>query len=133
MTVNERVAYIKGLAEGMKLDTEKGEGKLISEMLEVLEDIGYEMTDLEDEVYELEDQVEAIDEDLGDLEDDYYEDECDCCSCCDAPYEVVCPSCGETIYLDEDDLDCESIDCPFCGEKLELDLEDIEEETEEDK
>lgn len=131
MTINERVAYIKGLAEGMKLDTEKGEGKLISEILEVLEDIGYEVTDLEDEVYDLEDQVEVIDEDLGDLEEDYYDDECGCCDCCDSPYEVVCPSCGETIYLDEDDLNCESMDCPFCGEKLELDLDDIEELEEE--
>ena len=31
--LTDRVSYIKGLAEGMKLDTESNEGKIIEKML----------------------------------------------------------------------------------------------------
>ncbi len=43
------------------------------------------------------------------LEDDFYsfeefddDEECDCCDCDDDEelYEVTCPECGETVYLD---------------------------------
>lgn len=37
--------------------------------------------------------------------------------------EVVCPSCGETIYFDEDMLDSEDgLICPNCNEPVEIDL-----------
>ena len=39
MTISEKVAYLKGLAEGLNLDVEKSkEGKLISVMIGILED-----------------------------------------------------------------------------------------------
>ena len=35
--------------------------------------------------------------------------------------EVVCPSCGETIYFDEDMLDSEDgLICPNCNEPVEI-------------
>ena len=44
MTISEKVAYLKGLAEGLNLDTEKSkEGKLISVMIGILEEIGREV------------------------------------------------------------------------------------------
>ena len=36
MTINEKAAYLKGLMEGLQLDTEKAEGKMISAMVELL-------------------------------------------------------------------------------------------------
>ena len=40
MTISEKVAYLKGLAEGLNLDTEKSkEGKLISVMIGILEEL----------------------------------------------------------------------------------------------
>ena len=39
MEITEKVAYLKGLAEGMELDTGKKEGKLLSAIIDVLEDI----------------------------------------------------------------------------------------------
>ena len=48
MTISEKVAYLKGLAEGLDLDTEKSkEGKLISVMIGILEEIGLSLEDLE--------------------------------------------------------------------------------------
>ena len=41
MEISEKVAYLKGLAEGLNLDTEKSkEGKLISVMIGILEEVG---------------------------------------------------------------------------------------------
>ncbi|MBR6735778.1 MAG: hypothetical protein IKL92_02775 [Oscillospiraceae bacterium] len=144
MTVTERVAYLKGLAEGMELDATSKEGKILTAIIDVLEDMAYEISDLGDELSELEEQVDMVDEDLDTLEEIVYEDDedeyddCDCdCDCCcdddeDELYEVVCPSCGDVIYLDVDMLEEGGIDCPNCGENLEFEL-DFEEEDEEDE
>ena len=39
MTIGEKVAYLKGLAEGMAVDSETKEGKLFAGILDVLSDI----------------------------------------------------------------------------------------------
>ena len=142
MTVTERVAYLKGLAEGMELDASSKEGKILTAIIDVLEDMAYEISDLGDELSELEEQVDMVDEDLDTLEEIVYEDDedddCDCdCDCCcddddDELYEVVCPSCGDVIYLDVDMLEEGGIDCPNCGENLEFEF-DFEDEEEEDE
>ena len=46
MEITEKVAYLKGLAEGMELDTNKKEGKLLAAMIDVLEDIPLELEEL---------------------------------------------------------------------------------------
>lgn len=43
MEITEKVAYLKGLAEGMELDTEKKEGKLLAAIIDVLDDIALEI------------------------------------------------------------------------------------------
>lgn len=142
MTVIEKVAYLRGLADGLKLSDETAEGKVLLNVLEVLDDLAKSVTDLEDAVEELGEVVDAIDEDLEDVEDALYEeDDDDFCNCDDEDYfddydefddedeplyEVECPTCGDTICLDESML-CEGeIDCPNCGEKLEFDLDDLD-------
>ena len=137
MTVTERVAYVKGLAEGMELDKTSKEGKLLSAIIDVLEDMAYEVADLGDELGELEEQVDMVDDDLDTLEgivyeDDEDDDDDDCCCCDDDDdlYEVVCPSCGDTIYLDEDMLEEGEMECPNCGEHLEFDVDEDEEDEE---
>ncbi len=137
MTISEKVAYIKGLMEGMKLDESKDEIKLTQKIVEVLEDMALTIADLEDSVDLMGEQVDAVDEDLDALEGYVYDDddECDDDCCCDEDvYEVKCPKCGNMIYVDGDILDEGSIDCPSCGEKLEFDVNfDEEEDGAEDK
>ena len=127
MTVTERVAYVKGLAEGMELDASSKEGKILKAIIDVLEDMAYEISDLGDEIGEVEEQVDMIDDDLDTLEGIVYEDEEDDEDDEDEDgelYEVECPSCGDTIYLDEEMLADGEIDCPNCGEHLEFDFEE---------
>ena len=69
MEITEKVAYLKGLAEGMELDTEKKEGKLLSAIIDVLEDIALELEDIHDETSELADGLDAVSDDLEDVED----------------------------------------------------------------
>ena len=48
-------------------------------------------------------------------------------------YEVVCPTCGDSIMLNEQMVEEGSMNCPNCGELLEFDLEDEDEEEDSDK
>ena len=141
MSITEKVAYLKGLAEGMDLDTEKKEGKLLAAIIDVLEDIALELSDIQDAQEELGEGLDAVSDDLEDVEDLLYgEDEEDE----DEPeyelddlgededcYATTCPTCEETIYFDESVLEDGEVVCPNCGEKLEFDLKSLEEEEEE--
>ena len=141
MEINEKVAYLKGLAEGMELDTEKKEGKLLAAIIDVLEDISLELLDLQDQADELMDGLDAVSDDLEDVEDvvfgeydeddedEYYEDDLDEDEDC---YATTCPTCEETIYFDESVLADGEVICPNCGEKLEFDLSSLEDEADED-
>ncbi len=108
MTVTERAAYLKGLADGMKLDENKDEVKLIRELIGIVTDLANDLTDVSDSVHELGDYVEEIDDDLSEVEDAVVEDEDDGCDCgCeddeDCEYDLECPKCGETILFGEED------------------------------
>ena len=136
-TVTEKVAYLKGLAEGMNIDESTKEGKLLAAVLDVLNDLAETLTDLEDYTAELTEQVDAIDEDLDLLESDYYDewDEDDEDYDGDEEdefYDVTCPSCNTTFCVDEETLLEGGIDCPECGERLEFEIDEDEEEEEEE-
>ena len=133
MEILEKVAYLKGLAEGLGLEDSTKEGKILKVMMDILDDMALEMQDLRDEQYEIEEGLDAVSDDLSDVEsfiyeafdeeDDEDEDEDD-----DEPvYETTCPNCEEPIYFDEDILADGSVECPNCGEKLEFDLSSLEE------
>ncbi len=138
MTLSEKAAYIKGLAEGLDLDKSTAEGKLIGALIDIVGDIAAAQAETDEDLEYLNDYIEEIDEDLGALEEeiyDCYDDECDCddcdcdcddCDCdCDDSFEITCPSCGETIVFDGE-IDPEDLSCPACGEKLVCDCEEDE-------
>lgn len=138
MTLTEKVAYIRGLMEGMEVDKESKEMKIISAVVDLLDDMALSVCDLEDAQAELEEYVEELDEDLGALEEDIYDDECDCdgdCGCCDDDcdcddgfnYKTECPVCGEDVLLDDEILRDGAFECPHCGETVDFG-EDFEEE-----
>lgn len=136
MNVSEKAAYIKGLIEGLAIDTTKAEGKVIAAMADLLEDISLSILDLEDETATLGDYIEEIDEDLGAVEEELYcdDDYCDCCDCCDDYDECDCCDCCDDDDDDEDydcdccDCDCECLEllCPACNEPVYIDECDID-------
>ena len=149
MTISEKSAYLKGLMEGLNLDTEKAEGKMIAAVVDLLGDITRRVTDIEettiaisDELDEIEEDLDAIedyimdedeDDDYEDYDDDDFDDEDDYEEGFDfgdeesTIYEVKC-ACGNVINFDEETLESGSIVCDHCGETLEFTFEDDEDE-----
>ena len=146
MEIMEKVAYLKGLAEGMELDVEKKEGKLLAAIIDVLEDIAMELEDLWDGEEELAEGLDAVSDDLEDVEDILFEDlddedyededddeyELDELDEDEDCYATTCPTCEESIYFDESILEEGEVICPNCGEKLEFDLSDLAAEEEDE-
>ena len=129
MTISEKVAYLKGLAEGLNLDTEKSkEGKLISVMIGILEEVAMSIEDLEENSLALGEEIDALSDDLSDVEDVVYDEEED-----DDFFEVECPECGESLFIDEDDLAEGLVQCPNCESTFSLDLVDEEDGDEDDE
>jgi hypothetical protein len=153
MTISEKVAYLKGLSEGMKLDTSSDQGKLFSVVIEILEDVAADLEDLNDNALDLGEEIDELSDDLAALEDIVYEDEeaeCEdddeedsedddgCCCCCEDDaeplfFEVKCPTCSNEISVDEDVLAQGPISCPNCGEKLEFDFDEDDEDAEDNE
>ena len=153
MTTAEKVAYLKGLMEGMNIDKESNEGKLFSVIADILNDVALDIEDLENDVFDLGEDVDAISDDLSDVEDylfedededdeddydddeDYDEDDYDDDEDYDEDeeplfFEVTCPECEKTITVDEDVLALGSIQCPNCGEMMEFEFDEDDEEDE---
>lgn len=129
--MHEKVAYLQGLAEGMEISNDSKEGKLLLQIIDVLEAFADEMDsvydeldDLNDAVLELDDYIETIDEDLANLEDDIYEldeDDDDFDDEDDDFEEVDCPECGESFFVDGKLIDKgEDVECPNCGVIIEF-------------
>ena len=164
MKLTEKMSYLQGLLDGLDIDGTIKEGKALLQMSEVMSELVLYVEDLQSQVDELTELCDILDEDLGQVEDDFYDDDCtgDCDNCDeedwrddgedddddddfdfdddddDELYEITCPTCGDTILLDEGMIDEGSINCPNCNELLEFDyddltIEDFEEKNEEDE
>ena len=153
MTISEKSAYLKGLMDGLNLDTEKAEGKLISAIVDLLGDVTKKVTDIEDTTIAISDELDEIEEDLDAIEDyildeededfDDYDDDFDDYEDEDdfedegfdfgdedtTIYEVKC-TCGNVINFDEETLEEGSIICDNCGETLEFTFDDEDEDAE---
>lgn len=131
--LKEKVAYLHGLTQGLNVSDHSSEGKLLINIIDVLDSFADEVQNVNVAQVELEDYVESIDEDLTDLEDqiyedfdsdeddddDYYDDD-DYEEVLDADdmVEVACPDCHELVTFESDILDdTEDIEvtCPYCG------------------
>jgi len=153
MSLKEKAAYLKGLAEGLGLDSESKEGKLLSIIIDTLAEMAEEIEELNENALDIGEELDAISSDLADLEEFVYDDDflddddyddfmsfddedddfsdydeaddCDCgfCSGGNFSYEATCPSCGAEIAIDESDLMLESVRCRACGEELEFEFD----------
>lgn len=141
MELKEKVAFIKGLMEGMEFDVTTKEAKVLNAVVELLDQMADSVVQIDEDVDQLYDEVDALSEDLEDVESCVYgdedddEDEDDYDEEYEAGlYEITCPNCGEVVCVDEDMLADENLACPNCGTKFEVDFseeEDAAEESEE--
>lgn len=115
--LTDRTSYLRGLADGLGLDKEKKETRLLTEMLAVMDEMAQKISAVEDNVEELSDYVEELDSDLGDVEETLFGDEDDDCDCCD---------CDECADEEDEELEELSFDCPYCGKSVMLKASDID-------
>ena len=152
MTISEKAAYLKGLMDGLNLDTDKAEGKMIAAIVELLGDVTKRLHDVEETTIAISDELDEIEEDLDAIEDyildededddfdfededdfdfdddeDYEDEGFDFGDDDSIIYEVKC-ACGNVINFDEETLEKGSIICEDCGEVLEFTFDDEDEE-----
>ena len=77
MNYKEKVSFIRGLVEGLELDTEKKEVKVINAMVDLLDEMSTVLSEVEKKYGDMADQLDAVDEDLGNLEEEFYGDDDD--------------------------------------------------------
>ena len=121
--ISEKVSYLQGLSEGLNISEGSPHGKIISGMLNVLNEIADELSNLQEEFEEMKEYVESIDDDLFELEENVLEDEfmeIECSNCKEKLYveydilddddviEVICPRCNEVVYVNDGSFDYES-------------------------
>ena len=136
MKLTDRVSYLQGLMDGLEIDDSTKEGKILIQMADILQELALSVDDIEVEIDEVVELVDTLDEDLGELEEDYYDldfddDEDDYyddedLDADDEFYEVICPTCGDTICLNQEMIEEGSINCPNCNELLEFDFDEEE-------
>ena len=156
MTISEKAAYLKGLMDGLKLDTETAEGQMISAIVDLLGELTKKVKNIEDTTIAISDELDEIEEDLDAIEDfimdededDYDFDDDDDDDFDDEDdeeydegfdfgdeettiYEVTC-ACGTVITFDEETLEEGAIICEHCGETLEFTFEDEDEDEDEE-
>ena len=133
MTITEKVAYIQGLFDGLKLDAEKsGEARILSEVLDVLREVGMQLDGMDAAIDQFDEELDALGDSVADLEeavfDDEEEDE-DFTGFEDEDdeedfFEIPCPTCGEDLVVDDESLAAGVVDCPVCGGKFALSFDD---------
>lgn len=138
MEISEKVAYLKGLADGLDVSKKSNEGRLLLEVLDVLEEMAASIDGLEFDMDVVGDELDSIDNELDaifhndfpiyehihghdhhhdchDYDDGYDDYDGDI-------YQVICPNCGDVVLSDEEMLDEGEIVCPECGQHLEFDF-----------
>lgn len=119
--LTDKVAYLLGLAEGMKLDPETPEHKLLLKILDVLKDFSFELEELRDRQNDLSEYVDNIDEDLSEVEELLFDDEEE-----GQEDEDGCEGCGHR-HPQDDALEGEmEYECPHCGYQTKFDLADFD-------
>lgn len=157
MTIVEKAAYLKGLAEGLGVEPESREGKLWGALNDLLADMAHEIEDLQSGSLDFADALDEIGDELSYLEDltcdlDTPEDIEDCdgdCSSCqfecpftdeddeDEDEDNIVPFSADADEEEEEDEDEDEelqydgvmydVKCPVCGEEITFDEDTLEE------
>lgn len=147
--LTDRASFLRGLAQGMQLNKETNEGKLLTEIIDVLGEMAKEMEKLQEAYDELNEYVESIDDDLADMEEVLFgeEDEEDGAEDIDEDDEddedddeeegetisYACPHCGHELQFNAGDVDFdEDVICPACKKPVFPEYEPDDDDDEDD-
>jgi RNase P subunit RPR2 len=100
------------LSEGLNITEGSPQGKIISGILNVLNEMADEITGIQKDFVEMREYIESVDDDLLDLEESVLDDDY---------MELECRNCGEQLYIESDIMDDEDVievTCPSCNEVI---------------
>lgn len=119
--LTERVSYLRGLVDGIKLDESSPESRIFAEIIELLDDLASSVESIDEKQNDISEELADTQEDLYDYlygeedeDDEFYE-------------ELRCPNCGEILPIDEDLLESDeeiTLKCPGCGEDVTISSEE---------
>ena len=124
--MKEKVAYLRGLADGMEIGGD-AQGKLLLAMIETMDEMAGTIDENEEAIIDLDECIDDICDELSDIDecldaliDD--DDECDCC----------CDDFDDDLLMDDDDSEyiaaqyVEHADEPLADEDTSSDEDDAE-------
>ena len=122
--MTDRTSYLRGFAEGLNIDKEKAENKLMLEMLSVMEEMAQKVVEIDGDLDELDEYVASMESDLSDVEDMLYadgdedeDDETDDED--DEEIDVSCPHCGKEFTIEAGEVNFDDdVLCPACGKSI---------------
>lgn len=108
--ITEKVSYLQGLSEGLSIIEGSPQGKIISGILNVLNEMAEDINIMHQDLADMREYIESVDDDLLELEETVADEEF---------IELECHNCGEPLYVESDILDDEDVIdviCPNCNE-----------------
>jgi hypothetical protein len=112
--ISEQISYLSGLCEGLNITEGSPQGKVLLAIIDVLEALHDEISQVEIDLLECQNQLEEMDDQLCYMEE-YIADQ----GISEDIIELECAKCGEELYFDADILEDEDsieIICPTCQE-----------------
>lgn len=130
MGMSEKVAYLRGLADGMGLAQDPHQGVFITELINTIESLGTEIDRIHEQQRSVDRYLDEVDQSIFELENEVfeYDDEDEACALpetffgenpMDTYMETDCPHCGETVaYFDDPTFikEASELICPHCEE-----------------
>lgn len=126
--LTNRAAYLKGLADGMKLDKEKDETKLLVAIIDFLNDTAAEIEAIDNEQGFIADQLDDLEDEVYVIGNEIFDEYEDCDD--DDQFEVCCNGCGEELIVSATDLMEGEVYCPTCGAEIEFDFDCCDDDCE---
>ncbi len=137
MELKEHAAYLRGLMEGLEIESKSKEGKVLKAMYDLLGELCDTVADMDDDLNQVYDELDAMDEDMDDLEEAVFgddeddeddEEEEDDEDDAEVEYELTCPNCGAVTVVDEDTLLNEQVCCGNCGAEFEIEFSECDDD-----
>ena len=110
MSAREKIAYLKGLIDGLNLTDTQDKAIFYAALVDALDSLAVAIEEHEDVHEELNAYLEQLDEDVSDIEDELDELEGGECGCHSHDDDDE-----EDEYEDFDEEEYESVTCPNCG------------------
>ncbi|UZQ50900.1 CD1247 N-terminal domain-containing protein [Clostridium kluyveri] len=129
-SIISKVSYLKGLVDGLKIDKNTNDGKVIIEIVNVLKIIAEEIENISEDQKDMRAYIDCMNKDLADLQDNLYDDDYEAYKDEGENFtEIQCPNCNDMVYVDKDILERrKELTCPNCHNNIYIKGDDVKDE-----